>query len=296
MRVLLTGAGGQVAHELARRAGAREVELLAYHRAALDLTDADAVAAVMAASRPDLVINGAAYTAVDRAESEPQLARAVNVDAPAHLAAACDVAGVPLIHLSTDFVFDGTTRRPYRPDDATAPAGVYARSKAAGEEQVRSLLQQHLILRLSWVFGAHGHNFLKTVLRLAEEREELRVVDDQYGCPTWAGHIADAVWVLAERALSDSEPRWGTYHFCGQPVTTWHGFAVAIIEAAKRRGALKIRNVRAITTAEYPLPAPRPAWSVLDCSSLTSEFGIAQADWRLGLDLTLNEIFGTDGL
>lgn len=294
MRALLTGAGGQVAHEIARCAGARQVELLERPRAELDVTDATAIVATINALRPNLVINAAAYTAVDRAEGNPELAQAVNVDAPALLAQACGDVGIPLIHLSTDFVFDGSLRRPYRPDDATAPAGVYACSKAAGEEKVRSLLPQHLILRVSWVFGAHGHNFLKTILRLAGEREELRVVDDQQGCPTWTGDIADAIWILAEHALSGRATPWGTYHYCGRPVTTWHGFATAIVEAARRRTALKIRSVRAITTAEYPLPAPRPAWSVLDCSTLGCEFGIEQRDWRVGLDRTLDELLGNE--
>jgi dTDP-4-dehydrorhamnose reductase len=292
VRLLLTGAGGQVAHEVARRCTFRGFELECLARAELDISDPDAVRTAVAKLRPDVVINAAAYTAVDRAESEPGLAYAVNAEGPGHLASACSEFQAVMIHLSTDFVFDGRAEQPYLESDPIGPAGVYARSKALGEERVRVALAEHLILRVSWIFGAHGHNFVKTMLRLASERKELRVVSDQHGCPTWSGDIANAILVLAEKLGREGLGPWGTYHFCDEPATSWHGFAVTTVAEARRRTSLRTERILPITTADYPLPAPRPAWSVLDCRCLARTFGIEQPDWRVGLAHTLDEILG----
>ena len=288
MRIIVIGARGQVGWELNRRATLLGHDVLAWDVAELDITAATAVDRALDASGADVAINAAAYTAVDKAEQEPELAFAVNRDGPAHLAAACARSHIPLLHISTDYVFDGRKTGPYTEDDPVAPLGVYGQSKQEGDEAVRRLWPRHLILRVSWVFGAHGHNFVKTILRLAREREELRVVADQHGCPTYAGDIADVLLELAGRlAEIDARDNWGTYHYCGAPATTWHGFASAIVEQARTREPLKVRAVTAIATADYPTPAARPANSVLDSSRLTKRFGIQPRPWRDGLEAML---------
>ncbi|MEI2783228.1 MAG: dTDP-4-dehydrorhamnose reductase [Candidatus Competibacter sp.] len=293
MRLAIIGAKGQVGWELSRRAPMFGHEVLAWDVAELDITDAAAVDRALTTSGANAVINAAAYTAVDRAEQEPESAFAVNRDGPAHLAAACARLGIPLLHISTDYVFDGTKTGPYTEDDPAAPLGVYGQSKWEGDEAVRRLLPRHLILRVSWVFGVEGHNFVKTILRLAREREELRVVADQRGCPTYAGDIADVLLELAGRiGQIDADNAWGVYHYCGEPATTWHGFASAIVERARLDEKLKVRTVTPITTADYPTPAARPANSVLDCARLTARFGIHPASWREGLATLLFALHG----
>ena len=292
MRIIVTGARGQVGWELNRRATLLGHDVLAWDVAELDITDATAVDRALDASGADVAINAAAYTAVDKAEQEPELAFAVNRDGPAHLAAACARSHIPLLHISTDYVFDGRKTGPYAEDDPVAPLGVYGQSKQEGDEAVRRLLSRYLILRVSWVFGAHGHNFVKTILRLAREREELRVVADQWGCPTYAGDIADVLLELAGRlAEIDARDAWDTYHYCGEPATTWHGFASGIVEQARTCEPLKVRAVTAIATADYPTPAARPANSVLDSSRLTKRFGIHPCPWRDGLAAMLADNF-----
>lgn len=292
MRIAIIGAKGQVGWELTQRAPLLGHETLAWDVAELDITDAAAVDRELGASGADVVINAAAYTAVDRAEQEPELAFAVNRDGPAHLAAACNRLNIPLLHISTDYVYDGGKPSPYVEDDPVAPLGVYGRSKAEGDEAVRRLSPRHLILRVSWVFGIHGHNFVKTILRLAREREELRVVADQSGCPTYAGDIADTLLNLAGRiAEIDASGAWGAYHYCGEPATTWHGFASAIVEMARTREPLPTRIVTAIATADYPTPAARPVNSVLDSSRLAFRFGIRPRSWRDGLHALLVALY-----
>ena len=289
MRIIVIGAQGQVGWELTRRAVALGHDVLAWDLAELDITDAAAVDRELAASGGDVAINAAAYTAVDRAEQEPALAFAVNRDGPAHLAAACARSNIPLLHISTDYVYDGAKIDPYVEDDPPTPLGVYGESKLAGDEAVGRLLPRHLILRVSWVFGIHGHNFVKTILRLAREREELRVVADQYGCPTFAGDIADTLLDLAGRiAEIDARDAWGVYHYCGEPVTTWHGFASAIVELARARESLPVKTVTTIPTTDYPTPAARPVNSVLDCTKLAARFGIRPRPWQAGLEALLS--------
>ena len=289
MRIIVTGARGQVGWELNRRATLLGHDVLAWDVAELDITAAAVVDQALDASGADVAINAAAYTAVDKAEQEPERAFAVNRDGPAHLAAACTRLNIPLLHISTDYVFDGRKAGPYTEDDPVAPLGIYGQSKQEGDEAVRRLLSRHLILRVSWVFGAHGHNFVKTMLRLAREREELRVVADQHGCPTYAGDIADVLLELAGRMADiDARDAWGTYHYCDEPATTWHGFASAIVEQARAREPLKARAVTAITTADYPTPAARPPNSVLDSTRLTTCFGIRPRPWREGLAAMLD--------
>ncbi len=247
----------------------------------LDITDARRVAEVIAESDPAIVINAAAYTAVDKAESEPDLAFAVNRDGPAHLAAACAARDVPLLHLSTDYVFDGSKTGPYLETDAVAPLGVYGASKEAGERRVREPGGRHVILRTAWVYSGHGSNFVKTMLRLSAERPALRVVADQRGGPTPAGAVAEALLVIAA-ALQGGSAAAGTYHFCGAPATSWFEFARSIIEAAAARRGTTV-PVTPIATADYPTPARRPANAVLDCTRIARDFGLDQPDWRADL-------------
>ena len=282
--ILLTGANGQVGHEVSRLAGERCVALAALKRTELDITDAVEVNRVVSHLRPSLLINAAAYTAVDKAEEEEGAAFGVNREGIANLAAACAEKNIPLIHLSTDYIFDGCRQAPYGEDDPPNPTGIYGLSKWQGETVLRQRLARHLILRVSWVFGAHGHNFVKTILRLGRERDALRVVADQHGCPTAAVHIAQTLLDLSTRILGGEKIPWGTYHYCGQPATTWYGFAEEIVKQAQELEIIDHPvTLQPISTADYPTPAARPANSVLDCSKITETFGIRPSPWHEGL-------------
>jgi dTDP-4-dehydrorhamnose reductase len=293
MKLLVLGAGGQVGHELCRLAWPAGYSIAAFDRAGLDITDREGVLAVVARERPDVVVNAAAYTAVDRAETEPDIAWAGNCTGPANLAAACHEAAIPLIHLSTDYVFDGSKPGPYREDDPVAPLGVYGKSKEAGDKAVRDALLQHVILRTAWVYSAHGRNFVKTMLRLGQDRPVLRVVADQIGSPTSAGDIAAAIGAIVQQ-LNAGSRLWGTYHFAGGGAVSWHGFAEAIFELAapwNSTGRGPPPLVEAITTADYPTPAQRPANSVLDCRRIGEVFGIVPRPWREALAEVITEIY-----
>ncbi len=280
--LLVFGAAGQVGQELLALATARDVQATGVTRKQADITDADAVIALVTATRPRLLVNAAAYTAVDRAEGEPDAAEAGNALGPTVLARAAEAAGVPLLHLSTDYVFDGSKHGAYAEDDPIAPLGVYGRTKAAGESGVREASARHVILRTAWVYGAYGNNFLKTMLRLAGERDRLRVVGDQHGCPTATIDIAEAI-LAVDRTLAQGGRPYGTYHFAGTGDTSWHGFAEAIVAAqAPRTG--RHPPVDAITTDEYPTPARRPANSRLDSRRFAETFGIRAAPWRERVD------------
>lgn len=290
MRVLITGARGQVGHELLRLAPTG-FEVVGLGSAELDISDKAAVEREIDRLRPQLIVNAAAYTAVDKAESEPERAYAVNRDGPANLGHAAERLGIPVLHISTDYVFSGDATEPYRESDATGPTGVYGASKRAGEQVLAEVCPRHIIVRTSWVFGAHGNNFVKTMLRLGRERDELSVVADQQGCPTSAASIARALWRLAQRYRQEGSLRWGLYHYSGTPACSWHAFAVEIFRQAQQAGLLARQPVvHAITTEQYPTPARRPAWSVLDCSRLRQVFSIEPADWRDELKAVLADL------
>jgi dTDP-4-dehydrorhamnose reductase len=291
MRILLTGANGQVGWELSNRGGQWGLEILALDRSDLDITNPVSVRREVNRSGVFLVVNAAGYTAVDKAESEPELAFAVNRDGPAYLASACGKAGIPLVHISTDFIFDGQKQDPYLETDQVSPLSVYGKSKAAGEVAVRELLSEHVIIRTSWVYGVHGHNFVKTILRLGREREVVQVVDDQYGCPTYAADLAETILRVAAHVLEGRQIHWGTYHYCGKGVTTWHGFAEAVFALANQYTSLKVKTIEPISTAEYPTPAKRPANSVLDCSLMEKEFDIRSRPWSASLARMIKEMF-----
>lgn len=269
MTILVFGKTGQVATELQAQA-----EVLALGRDRADLADPDACARAIREIMPRTVINAAAYTAVDRAEDEEPLATLINAAAPGAMAAACADLGIPLVHISTDYVFSGAGTAPFAPDNARGPLGAYGRSKLAGEEAVRASGAVHAILRTSWVFSAHGQNFLKTMLRLSETRDSLRVVDDQIGGPTPASAIAAACLKITDTLIADPS-KSGTYHFSGAPDVSWCNFAAEIFRQANRPVALT-----GIPSAEYPLPAARPQNSRLDCSATVAAFGIPRPDWR----------------
>ena len=275
--ILLFGANGQLGQETVRASAARTMPLIALSQAEADIADAAAVRDAIARHKPALVVNAAAYTKVDLAETELEAARQSNEIGPALLGEACAAANTPLVHISTDYVFDGAKPAAYVETDPVSPAGSYGRSKAAGEQALRAATPRHVILRTSWVYGEFGHNFLKTILRLAATRDELRIVADQRGSPTSTLDLAEAILSIAPR-LIEGEDAWGTYHFTGSGVTTWHGFASRIV-AAQAPFTGRAPRVTPITTAEYPLPARRPANSELDSSLFARIFGIRARPW-----------------
>jgi dTDP-4-dehydrorhamnose reductase len=284
VKLAVFGAAGQLGRALARVAAAQGVSLAGFDRATVDVTNAEAVRTALAAARADAVINAAAYTAVDKAESEPERAFAVNRDGARTLAVEAARLNLPLIHVSTDYVFDGTKHGAYAEDDPIAPLGVYGKSKAEGEAAVRAAHPSAIVVRTAWVFGREGANFVKTMLRLAVERDTLRVVNDQHGCPTYADDLATGLIAIATRPVP------GVYHLTGAGATTWYGFARAVLARAP-----KTPHVEPITTAEYPTPARRPANSVLDCAKAKRTFVVELPPWNDGLSRMLDAHLGRGG-
>ncbi len=285
MKLLITGAHGQLGRELIRHGAGHDV--LAVDHTRLDICDAHAVNTVCDGFSPDVIINAAAYTAVDRAESDSDLAYAVNREGPKNLALAAESAGIPLIHVSTDYVFDGSKQGAYVESDPVAPLGVYGESKLAGEQAVQMHCSRHVILRTSWVFSAHGNNFVKTMLRLGMDRETLGIVSDQHGCPTSANELAHAICAVIDTKLAGglNDNNRGIYHFCQPEPTTWFDFAKAIFSEAEGQGVdLKVSNINAIVTADYPTPAKRPVNSVMDCSRFEKTFGFKIRPWTDSLE------------
>jgi len=288
--VVVFGGGGQLGRELARATAPDGFQVRALAHAEADVTDPRAVRAAIAGARA--AINAAAYTDVDRAESEPAPAFAVNQAGAGAVAEACAAARIPLVHVSTDYVFDGTANRPYREDDARAPLGVYGASKAAGEDAVRAAGGTAAILRTAWVFSPFGRNFVTTLLRLGAERDEVAVVCDQQGGPTAARDLAHAALTIAA-GLAAGGKGTGTFHYCGAPPVSRSAFAQEIFAGAASRGLPAPQRLRAIATADHPTPARRPANSVLDCARIAAVWGLAQPDWRQGLAACLDRLAGT---
>ena len=285
------GAGGQVGCHLIETASAIGRDLVGLTHEKTDGCDAGAVGEAITEHFPTCIVNAAAYTAVDKAESERERAFAINRDGASVVAEAAAKAKIPLIHLSTDYVFDGSSRVPYKEDDKVNPQGSYATSKEAGERAVRSAQDRHLILRTGWAYGPFGTNFVKTMLRLGAEREELGVVDDQTGCPTSTGDLARVILTLLDSIERPGFSGWGTYHYAGADTVTWNGFATTIFAEAARFGR-KVPNVSRITTAEFPNTAPRPTYSVLDTAKLERTFGIKPRPLRASLIATLERLLG----
>jgi len=298
MRLMIAGWQGQLAQALVDRAVARsDVTAYAVGRPALDLLEPPTVHRNLADVAPDVVINAAAYTAVDKAETEERAAYALNCEGARLLAEAAANRGVPIIHISTDYVYPGTKSGPYLESDPTGPNNVYGRTKLAGEEAVSAANPQHVILRTAWVFSAGGANFVRTMLRLASERDEVRVVDDQHGSPTYAPHLANATLDIARQLATGSHGHgegFGVFNAAGAGHTTWCEFARAVFERSRARGGPHA-EVTPITTADYPTPAARPANSVLDCAKLRATWNVALPPWEQGLDACMDELHGQPG-
>jgi len=295
-RIIVTGSRGMLGQDLMPRLEKAGYDAKGLSRSELDITKSDIILPRLRELDPGLVINCAAYTAVDQAEKEPDLAFSVNRDGPAHLADACRKLSIPIIHISTDYVFDGQAKRGYRENDQANPLGVYGCSKWEGEEAVRYRLKEHLIVRTSWLYGVHGNNFVKTILRLAREKEELRVVSDQYGCPTWTGQLSGALVTLAGRIYEDrNRTPWGAYHFCSRGSTTWYDFAQAILNEAWQREPSPKASIIPIGTPDYPTPAKRPMWSVLDCNKIREAFHVSPKSWQKGLISMFDEFYDNRG-
>jgi dTDP-4-dehydrorhamnose reductase len=290
--VLVFGAGGQVGRELTQRHPPPGFTVVGLGHAEADIADPDIVARAVKQHRPDVIVNAAACTAVDKAESEPERAFAVNEAGPRHLATAAKEAGAVLVHYSTDYVFGGRKASPYFEDDPVAPVSVYGRSKEAGERVIRETAPRHVILRTAWVYAAHGQNFLRTMLRLARERDLVRVVADQHGTPTSAADLADATLAILAQ-LPNANAAFGTFHLTNSGRTTWHGFAEAIFAGLARRGG-RAPRLEAITTADYPTPAQRPAMSVLDCAKIERAYGIGLQPWQAALDETMEKLLAAE--
>ena len=290
--LVVFGAQGQVGRALTELGPPSGWRLQGFDRAGADITDHEAVRQALAGITAGVVVNAAAYTAVDRAETEVETAFAVNRDGAGLVASVAAERGLPVIHFSTDYVFDGTKPTAYAEDDPVHPLSVYGASKLAGEEAVRAANPRHLILRTAWVFAPFGSNFVRTMLRLAAERDTLRVVADQTGGPTPAHGLAASVVALAPRLLETGQVGFGTFHHAGAPAISWHGFAAAIFERLARDGR-KIPSLEAISTDQYPTPAKRPACSVLSGVKLQAVHGIQPPDWRKGLELCLDRLLTT---
>ncbi|TDR49997.1 dTDP-4-dehydrorhamnose reductase [Pseudomonas brenneri] len=281
LKILITGQHGQVSRELQQRLQGLG-ELVVLGRDQLDLANPEQIRQQVRSYRPGLIINAAAHTAVDQAENEPDIAFAINATAPGVLAEEAKALGIPLIHYSTDYVFDGSKPAPYREDDAPNPLGVYGMSKLAGEQAIAAVGGQYLILRTSWVYSSHGKNFLLTMQRLLQEKPHMRIVADQIGAPTWAGTIADSTRALIERWQAGQAGEWGVYHLTAQGETSWLGFAQAIGEQLLADG-MACAALEGIPASEYPTPAKRPLNSRLDCSRLQQQWQVSQPQWREAL-------------
>ncbi len=298
IKLMILGAAGQLGQELKQLCALTDgFDVVAYDRKALDITDAEAVSEAIKKEQPDCVVNAAAYTAVDKAESDAENAFLINETGVKNIAQACLAESVRLIHISTDYVFNGQKDSPYNEKDIADPQSVYGLSKFKGEEAVREILPKHIILRVSWVFGLHGHNFVKSILRLAGEHDELKIVADQLGNPTSTVNISKVILQITTEICAEKfkENRYGTYHYSDAPETTWFGFASAIVESAKAAGAkgLKVEKILPIMTHEYPTPAKRPENSRLSTALIEKRFGVRPAEWRPELDILIQELVNT---
>ncbi|WP_113627377.1 dTDP-4-dehydrorhamnose reductase [Pectobacterium peruviense] len=284
MKVLITGANGQVGSRLVERLN-RKAEILAMDRDVLDITNREAIFKTVEGFKPNVIINAAAHTAVDRAEQEVELSYGINRDGPLYLAEAAQSTGAIILHISTDYVFNGENEKPYVESDAVDPKSIYGRSKLEGELAVANACQRHIILRTAWVFGEDGNNFVKTMLRLGKERDTLGVVADQFGGPTYAGDIADALILIAEKTQSHDFNQWGIFHFSGMPYVSWFEFADKIFSIAIEKMVLdKKPTLSQLTTQDYPTPAQRPNFSKLNCEKINHTFKIKPSDWIRALE------------
>lgn len=295
MRVLVTGSGGQVGRLLVRQLEKTDWELMACDRAGLDITSKLDVFNVIEEFKPDVIINAAAYTAVDMAEKDKRNAYKVNGDGPKYLAQAASISGSVLFHISTDYVFSGDKKGLYIESDEANPKGVYGLSKLSGEQAVHEFCHKSIVLRTSWVFGEVGGNFVKTMLRLAQDRDELRIVSDQYGGPTYAGDIANTLLLMIQHLESNGDLEWGTFHYSGHPYVSWYEFAQEIFKSAVRHKCLSVPpKLTPIRTEEYPTAAKRPSNSILDCGKIKNQMDILPSDWLRELNNVSNYCNGEE--
>jgi len=290
MKLLITGAHGQLGCELVEQSQLMGFAVQTPPHRQLDITDLERVKYFINLYKPSLVINAAAYTHVDKAETDKPLAFAVNKTGSANLARICSENGMPLVQISTDYVFDGKKNTSYRETDSVSPLGVYGRSKAEGETEIRSHLKEHIILRTSWLYGVHGQNFVKTMLKLAGAKKKIRVVSDQYGSPTSAADLAQTILTIADLLHQRPAVDWGTYHYCGRGIISWYEFAKTIVKLARLHGEVKTIRIEPIKTADYPTKAERPIFSALDCSRIKKHFGIDPKPWQKSLKTTIQRL------
>ena len=291
--ILVIGAKGQLGRELVGQGEKLKGKVVGLDVDELDITNRTAVRAYFKKQTFSVVVNAAAYTAVDQAEKESEIAFAVNSEGPHNLAMLCHEKSIPLIHISTDYVFDGLKPGAYSEDDLPVPVGIYASSKAEGEKRVAMVSKRHIVLRTAWLYGVHGNNFVKTMLRLSREKTEIKVVNDQYGCPTNAAELAAAILTVCRKVHENENfDAWGVYHYCDEGETTWYGFAETIFKMASGYETLAIQNLIPITTQEYPTPVKRPPNSVLSCDKIQRIFGIQRKPWEESLRNMLNRLYG----
>ena len=290
IKLLVTGASSQVGSALCARAVNAGMTVVGFDDTLLNSMQLESIQAAISSSKPDYVVNTASYSVVDSAQENPQKTHVANHDAALFLAQACDELGLPLLHLSSDYVFDGLQRIPYKEDAHTAPVNRFGEAKLAAEKVIEQHCAKHIILRVGWIFSAYGNNFVLRTLRQLQEHHHVQAVSDQQGCPTYANDVARVLIAIIQQ-LGCNISVWGTYHYSGAEVTSWKGFAEAILAAAKKHGVTQAKTIDAVTSLEWPANAPRPAYSVLDCSKILSTFGVRQRPWRSGLVKVIDQVF-----
>jgi len=295
MKILLTGSKGQLGREVVKAGINAGLDIISMDLPEIDITDSEKLIRIFSELKPSIVINAAAYTAVDLAETQKNLCYAVNLDGPANLTRLCGKNKARLIHVSTDYVFDGKADKPYREIDPVSPVNVYGHSKAEGEKAVLAGPGQHIILRTSWLYGRYGKNFIKTMLRLGQEKKTIQVVNDQYGCPTCAYDLAEVIIVIAQQLMENQSNNSGIYHYCGNGITTWYEFAISIFQLAGELGLKNMPLVTPITTSQFPTAAKRPLYTALDCSVIGKSFGVELKPWKYSLKKTIHQIIDSQG-
>jgi len=290
LRLLVTGASSQVGVALCARAASAEMSVVWFDDSILNNLQLDSIQAAISSYKPHYVVNTASYSVVDLAQQNPQQNYASNRDVAMVLAQACEGLNLPLLHLSTDYVFDGEQRSPYKEDSVAAPVNLFGEAKLAAEQAIKQYCPHHIILRVGWIFSAQGNNFVLRTLRQLQEHHHVKAVSDQHGCPTYASDVARILIAIIKQLECDIDV-WGTYHYSGAEVTSWKGFAEAILAAAKKHGVTQAETIDAVTSLEWPARAPRPAYTVLDCSKILNTFGIRQRPWRSGLVKVIDQVF-----
>jgi len=293
VKVLVLGNTGMLGKDLISTLDTKSYDVVGIDRKTLDFRDLYRIPVVLRDISPDVVINSAAYTNVDLAEKEKEIATKINRDAPGEIAKVCGEMKIPLLHISTDYVFSGNTNRPYVETDEMSPVNFYGWTKLEGELAIKSVLQEHLIIRTSWLYGKHGKNFVKTILKLARERDELKVVSDQFGNPTWTRDLSEAIAKIVDTIVNKRRKIiWGVYHFSGLEEVSWYQFARKIVEYGKKYDAFRVKNILPISSSEYPTAAKRPVRSSLDCSKILANFDVMLKPWEESLEQMIREYYG----